>query len=106
MARNYWKATDFSIIRVPYMYIDHYSYLADNLFIQRKIRVWYKREYAKDGIPYRLVFCRVLRGDSERFEEALEKLKDKMLLMGHLDYEGTCAFFEDVLSDNKSTDEH
>ena len=37
--KNYWKMSDFSLFAVPYAYVDHSSYLADQLFVQNKIRV-------------------------------------------------------------------
>jgi hypothetical protein len=36
------------------------------------------------------VFCKVLKKDIERFEKALGKLEDKMLL-GHKDYLDVCS---------------
>lgn len=38
-----------------------------------------------------IVFCKVLKRDVARFEEALERLKDKMLLLGHKDYPAACG---------------
>jgi len=38
-----------------------------------------------------IVFCKVLKRDVARFEEALERLKDKMLLLGHKDYPDACG---------------
>lgn len=48
-------------------------------------------EMVKDDSPYCVVFCKVLKKDVERFEEALVKLKDKMLLLGHKDYPEACS---------------
>lgn len=45
----------------------------------------------KDGSSYCIVFCKVLKRDVARFEEALERLKDKMLLLGHKDYPDACG---------------
>ena len=44
---------------------------------------------AKNDSPYCIVFCKVLKKDVVRFEEALGKLKDKMLLLGYNDYPET-----------------
>ena len=81
--KNYWKMSDFSLFAVPYAYVDHSSYLADQLFVQG--------EMVKDGSSYCIVFCKVLKRDVARFEEALERLKDKMLLLGHKDYPAACG---------------
>ena len=47
----------------------------------------FKGEFEKEGSPYRIIMCRVLKRDVGRFEETLEKLKDKMLIMGYKDYD-------------------
>lgn len=82
---------DFSLFAVPYAYVDHSSYLADQLFVQNKITMKFKGEMVKDGSSYCIVFCKVLKKDVARFEEALERLKDKMLLLGHKDYPDACG---------------
>lgn len=89
--KNYWKMSDFSLFAVPYAYVDHSSYLADQLFVQNKITMKFKGEMVKDGSAYCIVFCKVLKRDVARFEEALERLKDKMLLLGHKDYPAACG---------------
>ena len=83
--------SDFSLFAVPYAYVDHSSYLADQLFVQNKITMKFKGEMVKDGSAYCIVFCKVLKRDVARFEEALERLKDKMLLLGHKDYPAACG---------------
>lgn len=89
--KNYWRMSNFSIFSVFYTYIDHSSYPADRLFVQDKVRIKYKREYAKEDSPYRIIFCKVGKKDTTRFEEALDKLKNNMLLLGYRDYSGFCS---------------
>lgn len=89
--KNYWRMSDFSILSVPYAYVDHSSYLADQLFVQNKVTMKFKREMVRDDSPYCIVFCKVLKKDVERFEEALGRLKDKMLLLGYKDYSNVCS---------------
>ena len=43
--KNYWKMSNFSLFAVPYAYVDHSSYLADQLFVQNKIRVKNKVDF-------------------------------------------------------------
>ena len=45
--KNYWKMSDFSLFAVPYAYVDHSSYLADQLFVQNKITMKFKGEMVK-----------------------------------------------------------
>ena len=89
--KNYWKMSDFSVFSVPYVYVDHSSYLADQLFAQNKVTMKFKGEMARDDSPYCIIFCKVLKKDVTRFEEALVRLKDKMLLLGHKDYPKACS---------------
>lgn len=89
--KNYWRMKDFSIFSTIYAYVDHYSYQADQLFAQNKVRIKFKGEYAKEESPYRIVFCKVRKKDAERFEKALDTLKNKMLLLGYRDYPDTCC---------------
>ena len=98
--KNYWKLKGFSLFAIPYVYVDHNSYFADSLFAQRKIVMKFKEEMARTGSPYCVIFCKVLKRDVQKFEEALEKLKDKMLLLGHKDYSDVCNEIE-VLFDEK-----
>lgn len=67
--KNYWKMSDFSLFAVPYAYVDHSSYLADQLFVLDHSgdneEEWYVydisgllREYAKEyatGSPNNLL---------------------------------------------------
>ena len=88
--KNYWKLEGFSLFAIPYVYVDHNSYLADSLFAQRKIAMKFKEEMARDGSSYCIIFCKVRKRDAPRFEEALGKLYDKMWLLGHRDYVQAC----------------
>jgi len=48
----YWTISKFSIRSLFYDYFvffDTTPYLADQLFIRHEVRVWFDREYAKDG---------------------------------------------------------
>ena len=89
--KNYCRMKDFSLFSVLYAYVDHSSYQADRLFVQNKVRVKFKGEYAKEESPYCIVLCKVRKKDAERFEEALDRLKSKMLLLGYRDYPDVCS---------------
>ena len=88
--KNFWKLDGFSLFMIPYVYVDYHSYLADDLFIQRKIVMKFKEEMVRIDSPYCIIFCKVLKRDVQKFEDALEKLKDKMFLLRHNDYVSVC----------------
>ena len=50
----------------------------------------FKRKMARADSPYYIIFCKVLKRDVQKFEDVLEKLKAKMLLLGHNDYVDVC----------------
>ena len=88
--KNYWKMRSFSPFSAFYAYADHNSNLAELLFAQNRVHVKFKGKMVREGSPYCIVFCKVLKRDAMKFEEALEKLKDKMLLLGYVDYSKIC----------------
>ena len=90
--------------KLLYMYFDlnvDEGYVADSLFFKRNITVYFGDELAKDGDKYRVIFCKIKRKNKEQFEEALEELKNKMALLGHLDYEDYCHSILNQLEDAK-----
>ena len=70
-----------------FLFFDTPEYLADQLFIKQKVRVWFEQEYAKEGSPFLAIFCRVKKKDSAKFLAALDALKNKMILCGYPEYE-------------------
>ena len=83
--KNYLKQSDKRLFYDLYAYVDTTQYLADNIFIQEKIRVRFDGELRNPDNQYRIVLCRVRKKDAERFARAMELLYNKMLLMGHTD---------------------
>lgn len=73
-----------------YMYIDCKNYLADDLFIKNKITVNFECDFTNDDSDYIFVYCKVKKKDHDKFIETLGELKNKMLIMGHSDYESFC----------------
>ena len=97
--KNYRRMSGLSLFSVPYVYEDRSSYLADQLFVQNKGTMKFKGEMVREDSPYCIIFCKVLVRDVERFEEALGKLNDKMLLLGHRDYPETCGKIEKMIDE-------
>lgn len=103
--KNYWKMRCLSMFSVLYAYVDHSSYQADRLFVQDKVRIKYKGEYAKEGSPYRIIFCKVGKKDTRQFEEVLDKLKNNMLLLGYRDYFDFCSEITKTIEEGLKTRE-
>ena len=70
-----------------YAFFDVREYLADRLFIQHKVRVWFDGEYEKEGSKYIAVLCHVRKKDTNEFLSALDNLNRTMLICGYTDYE-------------------
>ena len=86
----YWKLEKFSLRYVHYAFVDTQPYLADQLFCDHQVTVRFGEEYGKGDTDYRIVFCKVRKGDEGAFLAALEELPGKMLLCGHVDYMDFC----------------
>lgn len=68
--------------------------MADSLFCNEEIVVKYKNFFAVlRGTDYRVIFCKVAKKDSEKFEKALSKLGNKIALFGYSGYEEACEKF-------------
>ena len=83
----YWSLKKFSLRYNYYAFFDVREYLADRLFIQHKVRVWFDGEYEKEGSKYIAVLCHVRKKDTNEFLSALENLNRTMLICGYTDYE-------------------
>ena len=70
-----------------YVYLDTEDLLAKSLIRRHMVRVKVDGIMTKEGEKYRLVSLKVLKKDEPKFLQAMEELKGKMLLFGHLDYE-------------------
>ena len=72
---------------VRYVYLDTDEVLVQSLLRRHMIHVKLEGIMERENEPYRLVALKVLKKDERKFLQAMEELKGKMLLFGHLDYE-------------------
>ena len=97
----YLKLEKFSLRYAYFLFFDTREYLADSLFIRHQVRVWFEREYGKDGSPLLAICCHVKKKDVPAFLAALEDLKDKMILCGYQEYEQDVRTMLDSLESAK-----
>ena len=97
----YWAIERFSLRYDYFVFFDDSRYLADQLFIEHEVRVWFDREYAKAGSPYLAVFCHVRKKDVPEFLAALEDLKKSMMLCGHPNYIEEISLSMDAMEKTK-----
>ena len=97
----YLKLEKFSLRYAYFLFFDTKEYLADSLFIRHQVRVWFEREYEKDGTPLLAICCHVKKKDVPAFLSALEDLKDKMILCGYPEYEQDVRAMLDSLESAK-----
>ena len=97
----YWTLEKFSLRFAYFTFFDTTPYLADQLFIKHKVRVWFDKEFARDRSPYIAVFCHVRKRDVPQFLAALEDLKKSMMLCGHPEYQAEISKFMDEVEELK-----
>lgn len=97
---NYVPIKKISIRYKYFCFIDAKEYLADELFIKHKIRVWFQKEAQKPDSDFVFIFCKVKKRDTNSFLKSLEELKRKMILLGYSYYEFFCEdFFKKFLAE-------
>lgn len=90
---NYLSLEKLSIRYKFFCFIDTKEYLADVLFVKNQVKVHFQKEAHKSDTEYVVIICKVKKRDINMFKKSLEELKQKMVLMGHLDYECFCKDF-------------
>lgn len=78
------------MLRRWFVYFDDWNYSADSLFNRYQIPIKFKGSWERDGDKYIVICCKVRRKDVPKFEQAMEDLKVKMLLIGNTDYASFC----------------
>lgn len=89
-----------------FMFFDTSAYIADQIFIRKKIRVWFDGDYTKEDFPYMAVLCHVRKKDTEKFLDALEILKKNIMICGYSQYETEISEFMSNLEELKKGGMH
>lgn len=87
---NYIDLHSFSLRYKHYVFIDTEKYFYKQIFSEREIKVKALKEMMRDGFPYRLILCKVLKRDEKIFINALEQIQRKALLVGYRGYTDMC----------------
>lgn len=82
-----------------YVYLDTQELLAKSLFVRHLVGLKLEGVMTKENEEYCLVAVKVQRKDREKFLQAMEELKGKMLLFGHRDYESRGGELMDMTRD-------
>ena len=85
-----WTIERFSLRYAYFAIIDTKDYLADQLFIRPKVRVWFGREFMHPESRYAVIMCKCKKRDVNAFLSAIAELPNKMLLCGNTDYLSYC----------------
>jgi len=88
-----WTIKKFSFFYNYFAIIDTEAYLADQLFIKHKVRVWFGPEFVRPDTTYRVIMCKCRKRDVDTFLSAIRELPNKMFLCGQPDY---LTFCEDL----------
>lgn len=88
MTVGFIALNDWIPFRKLYAYMDTADiYRADDLFRKYRIRVKFKREWESPEGKYCVVFCSVPKRQAHLFEQAMDELPKKMMILGYDDYE-------------------
>ena len=88
---------------VEFAYLDTAEHLADQCIISERI-VGHFRDaeyYHSDWSEHCMCYCRIRKKNIEQMKAAMDKLWDKMLLLGHTDYPEVCGAVWDMLAQDE-----
>lgn len=99
---NYIKCDDWSLTKYSYMFIDTKDYLADQIFINHKLMVYFGQEMVEPESGYYMIFCKIHKKDESIFLQCMGELRNKMLILGNTDYIDFCdEFIKKLINKNK-----
>lgn len=100
--QNYIRLTNFSLLNVHYAFFDTSNHYADQIFMDKKIKVSFGKELQNPDEGYAVILCRVRKKDGAAFREAMADLERKMLLLGHSDYGDFCDRMSALLAQTEA----
>ena len=80
-----WSPFHFRVI-----IIDTKEYVSTRILTNYGIRPWNIKRMSNSSTPFRLVECSIRKKDVEKFIEALEGIRNSILVMGYRDYDQMC----------------
>lgn len=87
-----------------YAYLDTTEYYADQIFINKKLRVRFLKDYSHKEDAYIIIMVRVPKRKNKIFLECMNELNKKMLISGYNDY-NSLSIIERVVVHNKEKKE-
>ena len=88
MTVGFIALNDWIPFRKLYAYMDTADiYRADELLRKYRVKVRFKREWQSPEGRYRMIFCSIPKRQASLFEEAMEELPKRMMILGYDDYE-------------------
>ncbi len=77
-----------------FIYVDIKDHVSWRVFKACGIRVRSMKEMEKEGSPFRLMVCSIKKKDREKLADALEQLRNSIMLMGYRDYDKMCGLLK------------
>ena len=88
---NFIKLKKFSLLFNYFIFIDTEEYLSDQIFINNRVRVWFRDELKHPDSKYIVIFCKVRKKRATmRFIKSMAKLEEAMAWAGNNDYSDFC----------------
>ncbi len=73
-----------------FVFVDTKEYVSARIFVDKGIKVSRIREMERRDSPFRLIICSIRKKDLEKFVQALEVIKNSVLLLGYREYDTIC----------------
>ena len=85
--KNYIEIDRKSLLFKFFAYLDTNEYLANEMFVQNGLKVFFCKTGRKKDSRYVIVICKVWKKDADRFVRVMDLMNKKMLLLGYGNFE-------------------
>ena len=86
MIKNIIALRTFNPFKKMYAYVDTNNYLADRIFLEKRLNVKFLKDFYRHEDDYIIVFVKVKNKDVPEFMECIKELEKRLLITGHDDF--------------------
>lgn len=83
--------------RKMFAYLDKVPYRADRIFLDHNLKVNFMKEFESPESDYQIIMVSTKSKDAAEFRICMMELKNKMLILGHRDYDMECQRLRKLL---------
>ena len=93
---NFIRLRCLSPFHYRFIFLDTKDYVSARLFAASGVHIARIKVMIKFGSPFRLITCRIRKGDLSEFTEIMEQLRNNVMILGYRDYDRMCIYLNEA----------